>query len=188
MNFLMKQKKIIIIKIILLKIIQKKKLLEKDKIIKKQYNAYTTNGELNNYLNPFINNNENLDYSEILDIDLENKNEYFASSSSSNSDSDIKLNKEKNENDNKARCKKEIIDEEKNLINRDYLTEYNKICTKNNEFTGYFRNLTYKGKIFYLMTKLKNINKVDNLHYYCRNHDTSKSSLAGKRHQKTFYL
>ena len=32
------------------------------------------------------------------------------------------------------------------------------------------------------MTKLKNINKVHNLHYYCRNHDTSKSSLDGKRH------
>ena len=32
------------------------------------------------------------------------------------------------------------------------------------------------------MTKLKNINKIDNLHYYCRNHDTSKSSLDGKRH------
>ena len=35
--------------------------LEKDKIVKKQYNPYTINGELNNYLNPFINNNENFD-------------------------------------------------------------------------------------------------------------------------------
>ena len=32
------------------------------------------------------------------------------------------------------------------------------------------------------MTKLKNINKVNNLHYYCTNHDTSKKSLDGKRH------
>ena len=32
------------------------------------------------------------------------------------------------------------------------------------------------------MTKIKNINKIHNLHYYCRNHDTSKSSLDGKRH------
>jgi len=156
--------------------------LEKDKIVKKQYNPYTINGELNNYLNPFINNNENFDKSEILDIDLETKKEYLTSSSSSKSESDIKLNKEKNEHDNKARSEKEIIDEEKTLLNRDYLTEYNKIFTKNNEFTGYFRNLTYKGKIFYLMTKIKNINKADILHYYCRNHDTSKSSLDGKRH------
>ena len=167
---------------ILLKIIQKEKLQKKTKLLKKQCNTYTINGELNNYLKPFINNSENFDKSEILDIDLESKKEYLTSSSSSKSESDIKLNKEKKEHDNKTRSEKEIIEEEKTLINRDYLTEHNKICTNNNEFTSYFRNLIYKGKIFYLMTKIKNLSKVNIIHYYCRNHDTSKSSLDGKRH------
>ena len=96
--------------------------LERDKIINKQFNPYTINGELNNYLNPFINNNKKLDNSDILDIDLEKDNEYFTSSSSNKSESEIKLNKEKNDNDNNEKCKKEIKDEEKILINRDYLS------------------------------------------------------------------
>ena len=82
--------------------------LEKDKTINKQFNPYTINGELNNYLSPFINNNEKLDNSEILYIDLENDNECFTSSSLNKSESDIKLNKDKNEHDNNAQCKKEI--------------------------------------------------------------------------------
>ena len=32
------------------------------------------------------------------------------------------------------------------------------------------------------MAKIKNLNKVKILHYYCRNHDTLKPSLDGKRH------
>ena len=32
------------------------------------------------------------------------------------------------------------------------------------------------------MNKIKNINEATVLYYYCRNHDTSKSSLDGKRH------
>ena len=39
-----------------------------------------------------------------------------------------------------------------------------------------------KKKIIKIIRKIKYINKVHSLHYYCRNNDISKSSLDGKRH------
>ena len=153
---------------------------EQDKIINKELNPYSVNGNLNNNLNPFINNKDGITEMDNIPLEKENSNEYFTDSSSS--DSFLNIIDEKEEKVNNSNIDIENKDDNTGYINKDYLSEFNKICNKNNEFIGFYRNITYKGKIYYLMTKIKNINKVNILHYYCRNHDTCKSSLDGKRH------
>ena len=153
---------------------------EQDKIINKELNPYSVNGNLNNNLNPFINNKDGITEMNNIPLEKENSNEYFTDSSSS--DSFLNIIDEKEEKVNNSNIDIENKDDNTGYINKDYLSEFNKICNKNNEFIGFYRNITYKGKIYYLMTKIENINKVNILHYYCRNHDTCKSSLDGKRH------
>jgi len=149
---------------------------EKDKIINKQFNPYVINTNLNNNDNPFINtrNTENK-------INIEKEPSSFTESSSNNSEKNKNNIEDFNQKNIDLKKNDNINQNENSYINKDYLIMYNKLYDNNNEILGYI-NLTYNGKNFYLMTKKKDINKVKFWYYYCRNHDTSKSSLDGKRH------
>ena len=149
---------------------------EKDKIINKQINYYVINSNLNNNDNPFINtrNTENK-------INIEKEPSSFTESSSNNSEKNKNNIEDFNQKNIDLKKNDNINQNENSYINKDYLIMYNKLYNNNNEILGYI-NLTYNGKNFYLMTKKKDINKVKFWYYYCRNHDTSKSSLDGKRH------
>ena len=140
-------------------------------IINKKFNPFSKNNNLNNENNPFINllqKNKNSNSKENKD--------YFPDSPSKNS------HETKNE---KLETNKININENQKVelgkIKKDYLLCFNEIKTVNSKNLLY-KNITYKGKNFYLMNKIKSITDKQILHYYCRNHDTCKSSFDGKRH------
>lgn len=103
-----------------------------------------------------------------------------------NSKSEITINSEndtdiKNNEDENIKIKKNDKSEEE-YLNKNYILESD-LCGDTKKLGNFwYKHLTYARKNFYLMTKKKGQIKANKLYYYCRNHDTTKHSIDGKKH------
>ena len=114
--------------------------------------------------------NKNDIYNELT---LNNKNNPFIKAQNElNQASDF----EKDNNNKNGLAKREKKLNNLLVINELFLEKENLINFPNEDNLEVYRNLIYGGKKFYLMTSVKDINKYQNLYYYCSLHRTSRFS------------